>query len=379
MTMALIMAGGRGDRMRASGAPVPKPLIPIRGVPLLERNLLRLFYSGFLNVVVAVPSHSPKVASFVRSRGQALAEAMGAQLRLFEETQPLGNIGAAADLETGGNDLLVVFADNLTSLDLKALVRHHCESHSALTAAVHLEPFRVPYGEVQVRDGMIAAYHEKPEHRILISSGLFVLAPNATAHLPRSQRAEVSWLVNRLLAERAKVTAFLHDAPWIDVNDSPTIERAEHLVARHPDAFECREPAPDRIVVSAVLYSSDQLILEHRPQNSGRYPNCWDLPGTLLESGQSAESALQQELWNGLGVELTVDKTPCVFDDVDPLSRQVYRHVVFTVNLGNQELSPRPDRPLRSITWRGLDRAGPLGPAVGRALAAANPFENPPF
>jgi NDP-sugar pyrophosphorylase family protein len=241
LTLALIMAGGRGERMRASGASVPKPLVSIRGVPLLEHNLLRLLNSGFLNVVVAVPSHSPKVADFVRTRGKLLADPLGAKVRLFEETEPLGNIGAAAELETGGNDLLIVFADNLTSLDLTALVRHHCETDSALTAAVHLEPFPIPYGEVEIHDGAIAAYREKPEHRILISTGLFVLAPAARLRLPRGQRTEVAWLVNRLLAEGEKVSAFQHDAPWIDVNDSSAVDRAERLVAKHSNAFECRD------------------------------------------------------------------------------------------------------------------------------------------
>ena len=233
--------------MRASGSPIPKPLVPIQGVPLLERNLLRLFYSGFLNVMVAVPSHSPKVAAFVRTRGKLLAEAMGAQLRLFEETDPLGNIGAAAELETDGQELLIVFADNLTSLDLNALVRHHRDTDAALTAAVHLEPFRIPYGEVQIQDGVICGYREKPEHRVLVSSGLFVLAPAARSYLPRGERTEVASLVNRLLAEGAKVSAFEHDAPWIDVNDSSGVERAEHLVAKHSDEFEFRAmPSTDR-------------------------------------------------------------------------------------------------------------------------------------
>lgn len=245
MTVALIMAGGRGERMRVDGTTVPKPLVPIWGVPLLERNILSLLYSGFHEIVVAVPSHTPQIAGFVRSRGKSLADAVGGQLRLFQETQPLGNIGAAAKVDTGGRALLVIYADNLTSLDLKALVGHHSETGAGLTSAVHFEPFRIPYGEVEVHDGMVVAYREKPEHRVLVSSGVFVLGSSAVRHLPPDQRKDVAWLVNRLLAEQVKVTAFLHDAPWIDVNDAHAISRAEQLLASNPGAFENPAALPD--------------------------------------------------------------------------------------------------------------------------------------
>jgi NDP-sugar pyrophosphorylase family protein len=238
VTAALIMAGGRGERLRASGAFTPKPLMPVRGVPLLEHNLLRLLSSGFRDIVVAVPAHTPEIGQYARTRGQMVADTFGCHLRVYEEISPLGNIGAAAELETGDSDLLVVYADNLTALDLNELIRHHRRTRAALTSAVHREPFRLPYGEVQVQDEMIVAYLEKPERRILVSSGVFVLAPGAIARLPRGQRIEVAGLVIRLLAEGAVVAAFRHDAPWIDINDTAAVARAEQLLADHAEVFE---------------------------------------------------------------------------------------------------------------------------------------------
>jgi NDP-mannose synthase len=237
MTRALLMAGGQGARMRASGAAAPKPLTPIAGVPLLERNLMALLAAGFGDVIIAAPAHTPGIGQFVRTRCQELAEEYHAHLQLLEETHPLGNIGAAAELASDQGPLLVVYADNLTTLDLNAIVRHHLETEAVLTSAVHHEPFRIPFGEVEVRDGRIVAYREKPEHRVLVSSGIFVLSPSAVGRVPRGQRTEVSWLVNRLLSEQLKVAAFLHRAPWIDINDAETAARAEELFASEAEAF----------------------------------------------------------------------------------------------------------------------------------------------
>src|SRR3954449_1430111 len=119
------MAGGRGERMRASGMARPKPLVTVGGTTLLEHNLLALLHSGLRDIVVVTPVHSPEIAEFVRDHCRLLVSSHGGNLRLYEEQQPLGNIGAASEIEPRGPELLVVFADNLTTLDLAAIIRHH--------------------------------------------------------------------------------------------------------------------------------------------------------------------------------------------------------------------------------------------------------------
>jgi NDP-sugar pyrophosphorylase family protein len=334
--------------MRAAGASIPKPLVPIRGVPLLERNLVALLYAGFRDLVVAVPSHTPEIAEFVDKRGRALAGVLGARLRLLEETSPLGNIGAAAEVELDSPELLVVFADNLTALPLAALVDYHRRSLAALTTAVHLETFRIPFGEVEVSDGLLVAYREKPERRFWVSSGLYVLGAGAIESVPRGRPAGVSALVNCLMSAGEHVAAFVHEAPWIDVNDTETVARAGRLIASHPDAFECRSQPPDSTVASTLTRDGGRVLLEKRDAGSGRYPGTWDLPGRVLAPGE------------------TVAATPmCIFDDIDPDSRRVYRHLVF---------AHQPAEPLSSAAfWHDLTEASRLSPVARRALAAAGP------
>ena len=240
MTVALVMAGGRGDRMRASGGRLPKPLMRVHGVPLLERNITRLLASGFREIVVSVSADCPEIAQFVETRGRALARVAGAGVSVLEEPEPLGNIGAAGRLSSRSCEVLVVYADNLTALDLTGVVNHHRALGAAMTTAVHEEAIRLPYGEVAVLDGRLVEYREKPVHRALVSSGVYVLGERALRAIPPRGRTEVSWLVNRLLGEGAVVGAFTHDAPWVDVNDLEALERAERLVATHRPAFEAR-------------------------------------------------------------------------------------------------------------------------------------------
>src|SRR5207253_1130314 len=130
---ALIMAGGRSERMRRTAGPLHKALVPVLGVPLLERNLSVLFTEDFKDVVVAISSAEPGVGQYVERSCRGLAESRGARLEILWEETALGTIGAAREAIGDADALLVVNVDNLTSLPLRAFVRFHSEQNAALT------------------------------------------------------------------------------------------------------------------------------------------------------------------------------------------------------------------------------------------------------
>lgn len=234
-TVALLMAGGQGERMRSSGVDVPKPLVPVHGVPLIERNLRQLLFHGFEDVAVAVAAESA-VGEYVREQLVPMASAAGARLRVLSEDRPLGNIGAAGMLRGEGN-ILTVYADNLTSLDLKEIVSQHLASGAALTLAAHDEPFRLPYGCLEIEDERVVAYTEKPTLSITVSSAIVVLGPDAVDILPSDRPTGLVDLTGELLRLGMPVAAYCHEALWIDVNDAADLERAEALLDEHPAEF----------------------------------------------------------------------------------------------------------------------------------------------
>jgi NDP-mannose synthase len=237
------MAGGGGERMRASGVDLPKPLVPVAGVPLIEWNLRALLLHGLDQVVVAVPGCDSAIGGYARDRLAPAATAAGASLRVFTEPTPLGNIGCAGMLR-GEGDVLVVFADNITALDLRALLDHHLASGAAMTLASHDEPFQLPYGRIELAGGdQVVAYAEKPELAITVCSGTAVLSPAATALLPSDTPTGMADLARELLRARLPVRAFRHQAPWVDVNDAAAIPRAERLLEQHAAAFVSAPPS----------------------------------------------------------------------------------------------------------------------------------------
>jgi NDP-sugar pyrophosphorylase family protein len=233
--VALLMAGGRGERMRSSGVDVPKPLVLVRGVPLIERNLRYLLGHGFEDVAVAVAAGS-SVGEYVKEELAPLASAAGARLRVLTEDLPLGNIGAAGMLR-GEGDVVTVYADNLTSLDLKQVLNHHVASGAALTLAAHDEPFPLPYGRLDIEDGRVVAYTEKPTLAITVSSAIVVLGPDAVELLPSDRPTGLVDLTGELVRRGLPVSAFRHSALWVDVNDAADVDRAEALLEQHAAEF----------------------------------------------------------------------------------------------------------------------------------------------
>src|SRR5262245_48820491 len=172
-TVGLVMAGGQGTRLRGVRPDVPKPLVEVGGVPLIEQALRRLRAAGVREVHVALRHEAARIGEFVAG----LAPSLGfARLETIVEEEPLGTIGAAYYLRAERRDVLALNADLVSAIDLELLVRHHKEHEAHLTIATHDEHHRLTLGEVvAAHDGRVIDYLEKPVKSWRISSGTYVI------------------------------------------------------------------------------------------------------------------------------------------------------------------------------------------------------------
>lgn len=255
-----MMAGGRGERMRASGVAVPKPLVSVAGATMLERNLGALVRDGWRDVVVAVPASEPSIGALVSTRGRDLLAAAGGRVVVFEETVPMGNMGAAAVLAGEADEVLVVYADNLTTLDLAAVVEHHRDEAAAYTLAAHTHTYRLPFGELMLDGDEVVDYREKPTWQSVVASAVSVLSPVALDAVRRmtgeGQAVGMVDLYHELRRTGAFVLAHRHEDPWVDVNDLPSVRIGEEMVGRNPDRCERWWTAGVRTVAAVVPAST---------------------------------------------------------------------------------------------------------------------------
>jgi len=247
---ALIMAGGRSERMRAGGSGQHKGLRTVFGKPLIECNLRALIWFGFKRLFVAINGQEDALATWIDEHGRTLAESQSATLDVLVETQSLGTIGAVASLPGEIDDAVIVNVDNLTSLDLKQLARYHRERAGAATIATHHQPFPIPFGMLELAGQRVVAYREKPQLSVPVSSGTYVLNRRAIDRVHAGRRLDVPALIDALLQADETVWAYPHSEPWIDVNDEAALAHAERLFSsngsRLPGAipFETRRVEP---------------------------------------------------------------------------------------------------------------------------------------
>jgi NDP-mannose synthase len=160
---ALVLAGGAGERMRDSGGAC-QPLVQVRGVSLLERNVWRLIGAGLREIWVACAAHHHAIRREVERLARA-ARPRGIAIEVLVEDTPLGTIGAAGLLRGRVAQVLAVNADNVTALDLGALLASHVQSAADLTLASHVHVERLPYGELCVDGDRVLAIARSPRAR----------------------------------------------------------------------------------------------------------------------------------------------------------------------------------------------------------------------
>jgi NDP-sugar pyrophosphorylase family protein len=220
---AIILAGGKAERLGPAAAGRPKPLINLAGRPLAAHQVTALAQAGVDRVLVSCS---------VGQGGLFEAElaGIGPEIVAVEEPEPLGRGGglrlAAQRLE--GNEAFALNGDELVDLDFMDLLARQHEVQVAATIAV--APLQSPFGVVELGEGdLVASFEEAPRLPHWVSCGIYVLGREAIERLPERGDHERTTFPD-LAAER-KLAAFRHEGLWLTVNTPKDLRRAEEAVA----------------------------------------------------------------------------------------------------------------------------------------------------
>ncbi len=225
---ALILAGGKAERLGEAAQGLPKPLVPVGGFPLAEYTVGRLVVAGVTRVIVACRAGQEDVFE------NALT-GLGAEIEPVGENEPLGRGGGlrlAASRRQEDGSVLALNGDELLDLDFAALVAEHERSGAAATIVV--SQVRSPYGVVALEDdGIISGFREAPMLPDWVNSGVYALGEEALERLP--ERGDHEQTTFPELAAEGKLRGHRHDGVWLTVNTPKDLRRAEEFMAAHPD------------------------------------------------------------------------------------------------------------------------------------------------
>jgi NDP-sugar pyrophosphorylase family protein len=228
MNEAILLAGGKGERLGAMAAGRPKPLVPVAGLPLAAYQVSRLVAAGVERVIVSCAAGTEDL--FQRELG-----GLGAEIAPVGEPEPLGRGGGlrlAASRRAEPGPVFALNGDEILDLDLEAVLAFHRTRQPAATITV--APMPSPFGIVDVEeDDRVSAFQETPRLPYWVNAGLYVLEDDAIERLPERGDHETTTFPE--LAREGRLRAFRHEGLWLTVNTPKDLRRADEYLTEHPD------------------------------------------------------------------------------------------------------------------------------------------------
>ncbi len=219
---SIILAGGRGSRLDPYTQILPKPLFPIGDKPIAEILVHQLQLAGFNEIIMCLGY----LADFIKLYFQD-GSYFGLTIRYSVETEPLGTAGPLRMVNDLEDDFLVVNGDELTTLDFRALYEHHLATHADMTVAVQKKSVSSSFGVLEIKDGQVTAYSEKPTINYWASMGIYVINKRILSLIPENGRFDMPDLVQRLLLKHAQVVSFESQDLWFDIGTMSDLEKAK--------------------------------------------------------------------------------------------------------------------------------------------------------
>ena len=219
---AVVMAGGYGTRLWPLTESVPKPMLPVGDLPLLEQIIRRFRQSGIHRVNIAT-HFQPEVIREHFGDGRNF----DVQITYVDEDRPLGTAGALGLMERPTEPLLVMNGDILTQTDFRSLLAYHREHHAALTVAVRQYDIKVPYGVMEYDGVLVKALREKPTYSFFVNAGVYLLEPDVYEYIPIGERYDMTDLIQNLIDGAQRVVSFPIVEYWRDIGQQIDYKQAQ--------------------------------------------------------------------------------------------------------------------------------------------------------
>jgi len=231
---AIVLAGGKGTRLRPYTTVLPKPLVPVGERPICEIIVRQLVAAGFDEIVFAVSHLAELIQAFFGDGAK-----WGARVRYSFEDPPLGTAGPIGMIEGLGDEFLVMNGDVLTNLDYAGLMADHRRRGAIATLTTYRKDVPVTLGVVDVAaDGRLVKYTEKPTLQYQASMGIYVLSRRVLEFLPRGQRQDLPDLMQTLVQRGEHVHCHAFGGEWFDIGRPEDYEEALARYAEQPARFD---------------------------------------------------------------------------------------------------------------------------------------------
>jgi len=219
---AVVLAGGKGSLLAPYTKILPKPLMPIGDMPILEILLRQMKRYGIDEVVITVGHLAELLRAFFQD-----GKRFGLKIDYSYEDRPLGTAGPLSLVKDLDETFLVTNGDVLTTLNFQNLVNYHKSKGAIATIAAHVRNVRIDLGVIQTNlDNDIVGYIEKPTYDLYVSMGIYVFEPRLLSYIGYNEYLDLPDLILKLINAGERVASFPFEGYWMDLGRIDDYEQA---------------------------------------------------------------------------------------------------------------------------------------------------------
>lgn len=214
----VIMAGGKGTRLKPITNVIPKPLVPIGDKTILETIMDQFEEIGCTKFYMSVNYKADMMKYYLGQLDHKY------DIEFFQEEKPLGTIGSVSLLKGKINTpFFVSNCDSINEQDYRDVYDYHMENHNELTIVTMVKSFRIPYGVIETgEDGLMVSLSEKPELTYQVNTGVYILNPNCIDEIPQGEFFHITHLMEKIKARGGRVGCFpVSEHAWKDMGEWP--------------------------------------------------------------------------------------------------------------------------------------------------------------
>ncbi len=220
---AVILAGGKGTRLKPYTTVIPKPLVPVGEKAIIDILITRLVKCGVDEVTICL-NHFAEIIMAYLGNGSKL----GLKINYSLEEEPLGTVAPIKLIENLPDDFLVMNGDLLTDLDFRELYLKHTSQNALLTVSTYHRTAKIDFGvlELDKADSQVTGFREKPEYSFNVSMGVYAMNRKVLEYVPQNKPFGFDNLMLSLLEKQIPVNVFPYAGYWLDIGRPDDYEKA---------------------------------------------------------------------------------------------------------------------------------------------------------
>jgi len=228
----VILAGGKGTRLKPFTTHIPKPLVPIDDLPILEVVLRQLKHHGFTDIILAVNHLAELIMAFFGN-----GDKLGLNITYCREDHPLGTAGCLSIMEGLHDQFIVMNGDLLTTLNYQNLYNNHSNEQNDITICSYPKKVPIDLGILKIEDHLLVDYIEKPTMSFDISMGIYMMQKEVLQLLQPNQHMDMPTFILKAKHSEKKIGIFQESCLWLDIGRVDDYETAVDLFCQNRSQF----------------------------------------------------------------------------------------------------------------------------------------------